>query len=147
MMATQQSITFFKLKNAHEYRFYGRLGRRQVSFQKGEVVEVRDPKDISYFRARGDVLVECDRDGIPLDELGRIGHLVDGKPIEYRLYGRRSKPAEQPAPPKTVTIQSPKAPARTVPKLPAPPTRLSPLEEVQSDGTSRSVRPAVDPGF
>ena len=167
---------FFKLKNAKEYGFYNRVGQRRLHVKHGEIIEAINPADIAYFRARPDVMVECTADGTPIDELGRVGHVIPGKAKSFRVYGRKAEPAPQPvaAPmPKTLQVGNP-APAPAKVQQPAQPaaqpviapqpapmtpgerlsgipqernTDITPIEEAAPDGSTRAVRPRVDPGM
>jgi len=159
MNATIENPAFFKLKDAREYKFYNRLGRRMTTIMADEVVTVTAKEDVLYFRARPDVLVECNEDGIPLIDVGRIGHYVPGKSKSFKVYGRkaaRKATAPQPAPPvaaRTLAVGRVPAPVAQPPApRPAPVARsshdrMSPIEEVASDGSTRAVRPVVDPGM
>jgi hypothetical protein len=165
---------FFKLKSAKEYGFYNRVGQRRLHVKHGEIIEAQNPADVAYFRARPDVMVECTADGTPIDELGRVGHVIPGKAKSFKVYGRRAEPAPQPvaAPPAPKTMQVGK-PAPTPVQAPQPVARpvaapqpapmtpgerlagipqernsdFTPIEEAAPDGSTRAVRPRVDPGM
>ena len=64
-MRTQTAeIVYFKLKTARSYRFYGIPSTRIMDLREGQILRVVDRRDIEYFRAKSDVLVECDKHGV-----------------------------------------------------------------------------------
>jgi len=164
--------TFFKLRSAREYRFYNRLGQRMLNLLHDQVLRVAAPEDIAYFRSRPDVVTECLEDGTPLNEVGRVGHYIDGKAKSYRVYGRGRNSANVPGTakavvpaPKTVAVGAPPTvrapqPVASVAAASATPGEammgipatkmssgsMSPIEEASRDGSTRAVRPTQDPG-
>ncbi len=187
-MTTQiQAPVYFKLKSAKDYAFWGRGNQRRLQVKFGEVVEMTSTADIDYFRARGDVMIECSRAGIAIEELDGTGPGKSGKAKSFRVYGRRgpqpvapSVPVVRPRvmqvgtlppvvrapaitgpPPVTLPLAAPVAappappvapnaqtPGQSLPGIPPIGSGdLSPLEEASADGSTRAVRPRVDPGM
>ena len=70
MHGVQQAaeIAFFKLKNARSYRFHNLPTTRILDLKKGQIIRVVDRRDIAFFRAKNDVVVECDKHGSAPDD-------------------------------------------------------------------------------
>jgi len=148
--------TFFKLRDAKEYRFYNRLGQRAVTVRYGQVIPVLTQADIDYFRSRRDVMVECVEDGTTLEDVARKGHLEPAKVKSYKVYGRAAQPVvpavpvgkpptspkKAPSTPEPVEAQTyaPRNPAEVVEVTsPIPSEPVTPIEEASADGTTRVV--------
>jgi len=92
MTATRgPTVTFFKLKNAREYRFYNRLGHRTLNMTKDQVVRAVASSDIAYFRARPDVIVETNEQGVPLHEIDRQANPGQAGAKTFKVYSRSPK--------------------------------------------------------
>lgn len=131
-----KDVTHFKLKNARSYRFWNRGGLRMLDLRAGQVVRINKQDDITYFRGRPDVVVECGPDGVPLGGAGR-GQIDVDRTKSYRRYGRAAPPAIKPAAPQAApqpvptsavyaplpasTIESAREQAAALPPIPADP--------------------------
>ncbi len=95
--APAQPIAYFKLKSSESYRFW--RGRRLVDLKRGVVHAVVTKEDANYFRARPDVIVECDAEGKIMGGLGP-GELDPKKAKSFKAYGTpKPKPGQKPVPP------------------------------------------------
>lgn len=102
----------FKLKDSYEYRFWRR--GRPVELKKGQVFSTNNREDIDYFRARPDVIGECDPLGNFIG-VARDGEIDPKKAKSYRTYGHRP-PGVSGAPPSMIHVgaQTAQAPAPPV---------------------------------
>lgn len=141
-------LAYFKLKNSASYRFW--RGRRLIDLVKGVVHSVSDPKDVEYFRAKPDVIVECNAQGEVLGA-SAPGAVDPRKAKSYRTYGERGpQPGSNgpmPPPPPTVAVGK----ASTGPPVPhvvaIPPGASAPLVQTarQTNPQATKQPPALPP--
>lgn len=150
------ALAYFKLKNSESYRFW--RGRRLIDLKKGVIHSVSTPEDVQYFRARQDVLAECDAAGNILGAAAP-GALDPKKAKSFKTYGapppgpKQGQPGAPPPPPPAVMVgrvpntPPPVVPATNVvaipPGLPTPPApKMAPPVTGQ---TQPPVAPSVPP--
>jgi hypothetical protein len=121
-------LGYFKLKNCLDYRFYNRLGQKAVILVRGQIVPVTQQTDLEFFRARGDVMVECNQAGVPLDQVGLVNGFDPKKTKSFAVYSKA--PLPQAVAPGARNVQAPP---------PAPNSGAQPAAVVQVGG--RAVQP------
>ena len=150
---------YFKLSNCRSYKFYNTGGHRALIVRSGEVIKSDNAQDIAYYRARGDVVVETNEEGTPLDEIGRTGPGYAYTAKSYKQYrGRPDMSVDSGTPPRTAVVSrggitkqpTPPQTQRVAPRggpipTPAKPafmkvSRESPVEELQADGSTVVAR-------
>lgn len=100
-----------------------------VDLVKGAVHPVTDPKDVEYFRAKPDVLVECNAKG-EVFGAAAPGAVDPKKAKSFRTYGNKPpQPGQGPMPPPpTVAVGKPVVGTTLPPGLPPLPQQVAKMD-------------------